>query len=142
MNMKMHIHKYVYVMWRMWCIFNMNRVYAENIREGSLWDSFICNKCEMTHLYGTWLIHMGHGSFIRDMSFICDMTWRIHVGHGLFIWDMTHSCGTWLMHVRHDSLMCHMCEMTHSYGTWYIHMGHDAFMWDMTHACKTWHTHV
>jgi len=49
----------------------------------------------MTHSYGTWLIYMGHDSFI---------------------WDMTHLYGTWLIHIYvwQDSLFHVSCAMTHS----------------------------
>ena len=66
---------------------------------------------DMTHAYGTWLIHMGHDSFPWNMN------------HESFVWDMTHSCETWLIHMGHDSFI------------WDISMGHDSFThfsWDMT----------
>jgi len=31
-----------------------------------------------------------------------------------FTWDMTHSCETWLIHVRHDSFILDIWDMTHS----------------------------
>jgi len=82
--------------------------------------------CDMTYSYGTWLLHMGHDSFICDI---------------------TDSHGTWLNHVvswwRVGVISFNpTCDMTHSYGTWLIHMGHDLFIRDMTDSYGTWLIHV
>jgi len=87
-------------------------------------DSFIW---DMTHSYGTWLIH----------------TCLIYMGHDSFTWDTTHSYETWLYmymsHVTYDSWEHDkfIWDMTHSYGTWLIYMTHDSCICDMTHAYMT-----
>jgi len=100
-------------------------------------DSFIW---DITHSYGTWLIHMcaGHAEEAHD-AFMYDMTCAL-----------THSYGTWLIHTcaghaeeAHDAFIYDMtCALTYSYGTWLIHMWHDSFIWDMTHSYGTWLIHM
>jgi len=106
------------------------------------YDSFTC---DMAHLRVTWLIHVGHDSFIL-------VPWRshacllLHAWHDFFICDMTHSymhadaCATvtWLTRTWHDSYMCHM---THSCMTPLIRVWHD-FTWDMTQSCVPWRIHA
>jgi len=70
------------------------------------------------HSYGTWLIHMGHDSFIWDISHFLGHAF----GKALFIRDMTHSF------IWDDSFMW---DMAHSYGTWLIHTWHGSFLWDI-----------
>jgi len=93
---------------------------------------------DMTHSYGTWLISMDyearvirmrHDSFMWDMTHSCE-TWLIHMGHDSFIWDisMGHDSFThfpWEMTEDKVSQLWvpFIWDMTHSYGT---------FPWDMT----------
>jgi len=71
---------------------------------------------DMTHLYVTWLVYMGHDLFVRvtrvkrqrrnwsrasckwDRSCL-HVTWLTCTWHDSFIRDMTH-------HMRHDSFIC------------------------------------
>jgi len=63
----------------------------------------------MIHLWHTIMCEMTFVPFTRRSPFIIwDMThsygtWLIHTGHHWFIWDMNHSYGTSLIHMRHDS---------------------------------------
>ena len=95
----------------------------------------------MTHSYETWLIHMRHDSFIRDMTHSYE-TWLIRMWHDSFICDVTHSYVKWPIHMKHDcnasmqdgrqGCIVVICDMTYSYETWLIHMWHDSFIWNMT----------
>jgi len=88
---------------------------------------------DMRHSYGTWLIHMGHDSFI---------------------WDMTHSYGTWLNPVWcicgwYDALFisdttqflqlpgvpCTPINMR-----WLIHLWRDFWIYNRTLSCVMWLT--
>ena len=63
----------------------------------------ICVSHHPNHSYGTWLIHMGHDSFIWDMTYSYGI-WLIHMGHDWFIWDMTHSGRCFGIHSLPNSL--------------------------------------
>ena len=66
--------------------------------------------------YVTWLIHVRHDSFIRDMAHA--HVWKSHVAHG---WVMSHvkaSSHTWKNHVIYEWVMSHVNESCH------IHMAH------------------
>jgi len=82
----------------------------------------------MTHLYVRWLIHMWHGSFIRDMTRPY-VTWLIHMWHDSFICDTTHSYVTWLVSIWHD-------DMTHLDVTWL--MSHDSHTGSTTARQEFW----
>jgi len=104
-----------------------------------------------TYLYRTWLVHVGHDSFIwlshswgtwlvyeRDMTH-SNATCLVHRGRGMFMWDMTRSYETWLadatdtpapmIHIGHDWVLR---NLTRSFGKRLVHMGHDSFMGYMT----------
>jgi len=143
---------YSYVMWLThiglthisWCI----NIFDMTIR--------ICNIT--THSNTSWLIHMWHDSFTRDVthpyviwlihtwrdSSICDMThshvtWLIRMWHDSFTRDVTNPYVTWLIHTWRDSSIC---DMTYSYVTWLIHMWYDSFIRDVTHPYVTWLIHT
>jgi len=119
-------------------------------------SSFVsCFTRDITHIYGTWLVHMGHDLCIWDMcaaptchvsNFLFRVmfyTWHnlyIYTGHELFTGDMPHAC-VWLIYMSHDSCIW---DMTQSYITWLMYMGHDACIcddsciWDMTQWNVTW----
>jgi len=86
------------------------------------------------HSYGTWLIHMGHHSFIWDMTHSY-VTWLIRMRHDSFTRDMTHSYETWLVHMWHASFTC---DMTHSYVTCFLHIWHASFTCDIPHSHMGW----
>ena len=76
------------------------------------------------HSYVTWLIHMCQHSFIRDMTHSCTIhvTWLTHVFkrnmvlswvRDSFVCDMTYSYVPALIHTWRDSLLYHICDMTH-----------------------------
>jgi len=108
----------------------------------------------------TWLIHIGHDSFIWDINRSC-VTWQIAK-----VFEMIHSYGPWLVHMGHDSFIRDMADSqsvwqesfiwdmtrsyvtwqiakvfdrTHSYWTWLMHMGHDSFIRDMADRQSVWH---
>ena len=106
---------------------------------------------ERTHSYGTRLIHVGHDSFMWNMTHSYYQQTQVQAAvlefqanalrgqgapspihppaHGLPMYN------TWLVHLLHDSFIC---GMTHSYMTWLIHMWHDSFICGMTHS-YVWH---
>ena len=106
---------------------------------------------DMTHLYGPWLIYMGHDTLTHSHA-LYDLftyaTWLIH------ILDMTHLYGPWLIYMGHESFttqrcnasnlwLIHICYMTHWHGPWLIY---DTELWCKesvrfesdwkTHACR------
>ena len=118
--------------------------------------------------YGTWLLYIGHDSFIWDMAPSCIYIYLyIHMYMYIYIYVYIHVyiCihvhiyihvhagmaqrrrvldiynGTWLSFTR---------EMTYSYGTWLsfiwdmtlLHMGHDSFIWEVTVSYGTWLLHM
>jgi len=121
--------------------------------------SCIIHKCHapvvltrLTHvcLYVTWLIYLGHDSFVhhsleRHEPFVFRRTHSC-----VFICDMTHLFETWHIHawfikvsrtlrVWKDLFMCAQCVMSrtwtsHAYVTWLVHMRHDSDMCDMPHS--------
>ena len=98
---------------------------------------------QMVVLSHTWIAvqHaslMWHDSFIRDMTrpYVTHSygTWLIHMGHDSFICDMTHSYVTCLIHMWHDSFIwgspciwpykkCMLPTHAHMHGTFYIVYG-------------------
>jgi len=92
-------------------------------------DSFSGRPC----LHETWRIH-AYG------------TWLIYMGHDSFIWDTTHSYGTCLIQMGRDSSIR---AMPHTY------MGHDSFsgrlcangtcewvMYSLQEKCSIWMSNV
>jgi len=81
------------------------------------------NTLDMTHPY----VWHAASSFIY-------VTWLIYMGHDSFIWDMTHLYGTWPIQIRHDSSFIWMMIVNGSpIHTQRGYMWHDSFIWDMTH---------
>ena len=59
--------------------------------------------------------------------------------HNPLIWDMTHSYGPCMIHIRRDSCIC---DTTHSYVMWFIHVRCNSFLRDTTHSYATWLIHM
>jgi len=89
--------------------------------------SFMWN---VTHAYGTWLVHMGRDSCIWDVTRAYGK-WLVPMGHDSCIWDVTRAYGKWLVPMGRDSCIW---DVTRAYGTWLVHMGRDSCIWDVTRA--------
>jgi len=77
-----------------------------------------------------WVIRIWNGLFICDVTHTY-LTQLIHMGHDSFIWDITHLYGTWLIRIWNELFIC---DVTHTEVSRLIHMGHDSFIWDITHS--------
>jgi len=71
---------------------------------------------DTNHLYVTWLVYMGHDSFVRVT--LVKRQWR-NQRCASCEWDTRCLHVTCLMYTWHDSFIR---DMTHSYETWLIHM--------------------
>jgi len=71
------------------------------VEHTSIWPDVCTFMCDIPHLYGTWIIYMGHESFIWDINHLYG-TWIIYMGHESFIWDMNHLYGTWIIFMGHE----------------------------------------
>jgi len=118
--------------------------------------------CDKT--YVTWIIHVWHDSYIRDItqscvwhnSFICGTT-RLHATWLIHTCELIHLNVTWLFHTQHDSFiyviwLINMLSMTDSFVTWRSrlcsYISHDllihmtwliySFICDMIHYWRTW----
>jgi len=99
----------------------------------------------------TWLIHVGHDSFIRaiishkadtnkrDRRTCRIVAWQLHVRHDSFICDVTPSCvpslATKQSHTRDIKAVTyerHRRVLLMS--PWLLHMWHDSFICDTTHS--------
>ena len=91
------------------------------------------------HSYGTWLIHMGHDSFIWDMTHCIGL---LNAGTWLVAWDRTQSCMTWLI-----CYWIHRARLD-SYATWIIiwdnYMGqlYGKIIWDNLYGTIIWDNYM
>jgi len=74
------------------------------------------------------IIHVSHDSFVCSMSYLYEI-WLIHVRHMKYdsfmwdIWNMTHSCETWLIRMS-----CEMSHMNESCFIWMSHVSYERVM--------------
>jgi len=119
---------------------------------------------DVTHSYGTWLVHNRYDSFLCDMAYArtphlsISVTWLVYMSHGSFMFGKSYSYVTWIMlalsllqqecgrtygYVWHDSflralLLILMCGTTHSC-VWYDSFLHVIWLLlacDIAHSCE------
>jgi len=100
------------------------------VREYDMWhDSWLIATRRPFIQHGSCTWDMTHDSLIWDNSY---KTWLIHVGHDSFILDITYSYETRLIQMRHVVSICNMrlcwCKTVYWYETWLIHMRLDSFI--------------